>query len=79
MIQLEDNPVNKENFESMIKKQKIKLDKDLVDTMTKTWETAKKAVDIQNMKEKYLHLYPDTQLPPKKKKKGKGKKKKMKK
>ncbi|GLV43572.1 hypothetical protein CBL_04114 [Carabus blaptoides fortunei] len=77
MLQLENDPVNKENFEGMIKKQKIKLDKDLINIMTKTWETSKKAVDIQNMKEKYLQLYPDTKLPPKKKK-GKGKKKKNK-
>lgn len=77
-MQLKDDPMPKDEFEALIKKGKIKLDADLMKMLSKTFEDKQKKIDVVNLKEVYLKMYPDTKPPVKEKKKKKGGRKKKK-
>lgn len=68
----------KEDFIEKVKKDKIKLDNNLVLEIMNNFDGAKKRIDIAAMKSYYTKLYPNEKLPEVKPKKPKGKKKKKK-
>lgn len=79
VLSLPDKPMKKSDFETCVKKFKMKMvDNDLMNEITKLFPFKKKLIDCVVLKEKYLLLYPDTQPPPPKKKKPKKGKKKRK-
>ncbi|XP_071447311.1 leucine-rich repeat-containing protein 74B-like [Hetaerina americana] len=72
VLKLGEKPVHKDEFETSIKQAKIKLDNDLIQEMMKAFKI-KQRVDIQEIKNQYMRVFPDTILAEKKKNKGKKK------
>lgn len=71
--------MTKQDFESFLKKKKIKrLDKDIVSELMNRFSVKKTKVDCIEMKKQYMKLWPDTILPPPKPKKADKRKKKKK-
>ncbi|CAH1156097.1 unnamed protein product [Phaedon cochleariae] len=80
ILSLPENPITRQEFDTLLKKKKIKkLDKDLINGLTDKFPMKKK-IDCGGMVAAYMNLYPETCLPPVKvsAKKGKGKNKKKK-
>lgn len=81
VLKLPDTNATKQQFEEILKKNKMKvLDEDFRKELMNRFPYKKDKIAFTDLKEDYLRRYPDTELPlPKKKKGKKGKKKKKKK
>uniref|UniRef100_A0A1B6KJN2 Uncharacterized protein n=1 Tax=Graphocephala atropunctata TaxID=36148 RepID=A0A1B6KJN2_9HEMI len=65
-------PVKKAKFELLVQEDKIKFDEGMIDELANQFRNEEKKVDLNEMLEKYLDIFPDTVLPvPKEKKKKK--------
>ncbi|XP_046401497.1 leucine-rich repeat-containing protein 74A-like isoform X2 [Ischnura elegans] len=79
ILKLGEKPVGRDDFEENLKGAKIKLDNDLSEEIMNAFKIKKK-VAVQEMKDEYMKIFPETTLVEEKKKKGKkGKAKKGKK
>lgn len=78
MLSLPEDTIPKQEFEALIKKKKMKLDKDLLAELENRFSIKKTKFDCVELRKAYMELYPDTVLPPPKPKKKKEKKAKTK-
>lgn len=80
ILQLPEQPVTKQEFLTLIKKNKIKkLDDSLKKSIMEQFAAKRQKIDLMLMKEEFMKRYPETVLPPPKPKKKKKRKKKGKK
>lgn len=77
MLRQKEDAVQKAQFQDIMKKAKVILDNDLYEQLAKEFGDEKSGeVFINEIRDTYMELYPDTVIPPKKQKKKKKKKKK---